>query len=482
MSLSRRGFFERTAVAGALSGAWARGQSVLQSGRPNILYVIQEDIGPNHGCYGEPLVKTPNVGRLAAQGMRFTNMFCTGPVCSASRSALMSGRYQNNIGAHNHRTWEWHKQTLPAPARHISEWFRDAGYFTCNLQPERGKRKPLNGAGGSGNVDLNFLRNGANKDHFFDGIDWKERKTGQPFFAHITIIETHKGDGWTVARQQPKSELVDPAKLKLGAYYPDSPMARDEYANYLDALHLSDGYVGQLLQRLEDEGLARNTVVVLSSDHGRLFRGKQFLYDGGMRIPLIVRFPDDRSAGAVDKRLVSGVDLAPTLLGFAGIRPPSGAMQGQDIFGPAYQPRTHVFAARDRMDTSIDRMRAVRTDRYKYIRNYFPMIPYMQHNEYKEKNYPTWNLVKEWARQGKLNREQALFASAEKPLEELFDIQADPDEVHNLALDRGHKPELDRLRGLVDGFVAENDARVRFEDPLDIYRGYYGRLPEDPVQ
>ncbi len=480
MSLSRRGFFEKAAVASALGGAWAGAQSGPPSGRPNILYIIQEDIGPNHACYGEPLVKTPNVDRLAAHGMRFTNTFCTGPVCSASRSALMSGRYQNNIGAHNHRTWEWHKRPLPAPAGHISEWFRNAGYFTCNLQPERGKRKPLNGAGGSGKVDLNFVLNGANKDNFFDGSDWKERKAGQPFFAHITIMETHKGGGWTLARQQPKSELVDPEKLKLGVYYPDSPVARDEYANYLDALHLSDGYVGQLLQRLEDEGLARNTVVVLSSDHGPLFRGKQFLYDGGMRIPLIVRLPDGRPAGAVDNRLVSGIDVAPTLLGFAGIHPPAGAMQGQDIFGPSYQPRTHVFAARDRMDTSIDRMRAVRTDRYKYIRNYFPMIPYMQHNEYKEQNYPTWNLVKDWARQGKLTKEQSLFAAAEKPIEELFDIQADLDEVRNLAGDPQHRDTLKRLRGLVDGFVDENDRLVNFEDPVDVYRGYYQHLPEDP--
>ena len=182
----------------------------------------------------------------------------------------------------------------------------------------------------------------------------------------------------------------------------------------------------------------------------------------------------------MDNRLVSGIDVAPTLLGFAGIRPPSGAMQGQDIFGPAYQPRTHVFAARDRMDTSIDRMRAVRTDRYKYIRNYFPMIPYMQHNEYKEQNYPTWNLVKDWAKQGKLTKEQALFAAAEKPMEELFDLQADPDEVRNLAGDPQHRDTLKRLRSLVDGFVDENDRLVKFEDPVDIYRGYYKHLPEDP--
>src|SRR5262249_11655926 len=163
-----------------------------------------------------------------------------------------------------------------------------------------------------------------------------------------------------------------PEKLKLASYYPDSPIARDEYANYLDAIHLSDGYVGQLLSRLEKEGLAKNTIVVMSSDHGPLFRGKQFLYDGGIHIPLMIRFPDRRGAGTVNEDLVSGIDLAPTMLGLAGIRPPIGAMQGQDLFSPDYRPRSCIFAARDRMDISIDRMRAVRTKRYKYIRNYFP--------------------------------------------------------------------------------------------------------------
>ena len=133
------------------------------------------------------------------------------------------------------------------------------------------------------------------------------------------------------------------------------------------------------------------------------------------------------------------------------------------------------------MDTSIDRMRAVRTKQFKYIRNYCPGTPYMQTNEYKEKEYPTWNLVKALAKQGKLNREQALFASAEKPIEELYDVIADPDEVHNLARSSAYKKTLNELRTLVDGFVAENDKRVQFEDPLDIYRGYHKRLPEDPA-
>jgi arylsulfatase A-like enzyme len=474
MQLSRRGFM------GGAAGVAAGARQAAAAGRPNVLYIIQEDMGPQAACYGEPLVRTPHTDRFAGQGILFRNTYGTGPVCSASRSALMTGRYQNNIGAHNHRTWEWNKRPLPAPARHISEWFREAGYFTCNLGAGKAAKKAggSSGSAGAGKIDVNFYLNGPEKSKFFDGSGWNERPPGQPFFAHITIMETHKGVGWKIARERPRSELVDPEKVKLAAYYPDSPIARDEYANYLDAIQLSDGYLGELLERLDREGLAKDTVVVLSADHGPLFRGKQFLYDGGIHIPLIVRFPDGRSAGTVDDRLVSGIDLAPTMLGLAGIRPPEGAMQGQDIFGPGYKERTHIFAARDRMDTSVDRMRAVRTQRHKYIRNYLPAIPYMQANEYKEKNYPTWNLVKEWAKQGKLNQAQALFASPVKPIEELFDVRADPDEVHNLALDPAHKQILAQMRSLVDGFVAENDARVTFEDPLDIYRGYWRRLPE----
>ena len=487
MPISRRDLFGKG--VGALGALTTVASGAAQSGageRLNVLYVILEDTGPNFGCYGEPLARTPNIDHFAGQGTRFTRAFCTAPVCSASRSALMSGRYQANIGAHNHRTWDWHKKPLAAPAAHISDWFRDAGYFTCNLQPPPGERKGVNGAAGAGKVDLNFHSTRPDQSVFFDGYDWNQRQAGQPFFAHITIIETHKGPGWKIARQRPKSELADPDKLKLASYYPDSPVARDEYANYLDAISLSDGYLGQLLARLAAEGLAKNTVVVLSSDHGPLFRGKQFLYDGGVHIPLIVRFPDGRapaghSPGSVDDRFVSGIDIAPTLLGFAGIRPPAGAMQGQDILGDSYRPRTHIFTARDRMDTSVDRMRSVRNSQFKYIRNYLPGTPYMQHNEYKEQNYPTWNLVKEWAKQGKLTTEQALFAASGKPIEELFDVRADPDEVRNLAGDPKYRDTLKQLRGLVDGFVAENDSLVNFEDPVDVSRGFYKRLPEDPA-
>lgn len=494
--LTRREFLTKSAVLGAATmpllaakagqdapqGAPAQPTLRPMSRRPNVLYVILEDIGPNLGCYGEPLVKTPTLDAIAAQGIRFANVFCTAPVCSVSRSALMSGCYPIATGAHHHRTWPWHRRPLPAPAQHLCDWFRAAGYFTCNLQPGEGKGGGLNGAKGAGKLDLNFTVNGPKPGDPFDGTDWNQRATDQPFFAHVTIIESHTGGGWKLARQRPASELVDPNQLKLPPYYPDHPTARDDYANYLDALHLVDGYVAQLLARLDQEGLAKDTVVVISSDHGPLFRGKQFLYDNGLRIPLLVRFPDGRGAGTVDERLVSGVDLTPTLLGFGGIGLPEGATHGRDLFFPAVPPRRHVFAARDRMDESSDRMRAVRTERFKYIRNYFPMIPYMQYNAYKERSYPTWNLVKQLAKEGKLSPEAALFAADRKPIEELYDTHADPHELRNLALDPAHRETLKELRQLVDGWVRDtNDQGAQGEDPVDIFRGYNGYLPGDPV-
>ena len=450
---------------------------------PNILLILAEDIGPDLACYGTPLVRTPNLDALAARGVRYQNFFTTAPVCSTSRSALMTGMYQTTIGAHQHRTWQWNKQPLPPGVHMITDYFRAAGYFTCNLAPDaradKGakKQKGPSGSRGAGKTDFNFLT----PRPPFDGNNWNQRARGQPFFAQITIQETHKGPGWPLARQVFGKDCIPPDKVKLPPYYPDHPVARDEYANYLDAIMLMDRYVGELLARLEADGLAKNTIVAFMGDNGQcLFRSKQFLYDGGLHLPLLIAWPDRRRAGSVDDRLISHIDLSAALIGMAGIKP-LPAMQGRDFLDPATPRRAHVFAARDRMDESTDRMRAVRTARFKYIRNYFPAIPYQQHNAYKERSYPTWNLVKELAHEGKLTPEAALFTSATKPIEELFDLQADPHEVKNLAGDPAHTATLKELRGLVDAWVRDTkDQGVYNEDPLDIYRGYNGRLPEDP--
>ena len=445
------------------------------AGRPNILFILAEDIGPDLSCYGTPLIRTPTLDALAARGVRYQNCFTTAPVCSTSRTAMMTGMYQTTIGAHNHRTWQWNKKPLPPGVRTITDYFRDAGYFTCNLSPgpreraEQGARKTA-GASGAGKTDFNFI-----VEKPFDGNDWTQRAAGQPFFAQITITESHKGPGWPLARQVLGNRRIDPTKLKLPPYYPDHPVARDEYANYLDAIMLVDGFVGELLARLEKDGLAQNTIVIFIGDNGQcLFRSKQFLYDGGIHIPLLIAWPDRRRAGQVDERLVSSIDLSATMLGMAGIKP-GPVMQGRDIFDAAVPPRQQIFAARDRMDVSTDRMRAVRTARFKYIRNYLPAIPYMQFNAYKEAQYPTWNLVKQLAKEGKLTPEAALFAADRKPIEELFDLSADPHEVKNLAAEPQHADTLKEMRKLLDDWVVETkDQGWMMEDPLDIMRGYNG--------
>ncbi len=489
MSLNRRQFLIHslavagtTAAARQMRGALPPSVPKAAPGSPNVLFILAEDIGPQLSCYGEPLIRTPHLDRLAARGTRFTHCFTTAPVCSASRSALMTGMYATSIGAHNHRTWPWRKQALPDGVFTLTDYFRAAGYFTCNCAPAQTKlRDPKTGerlptaAAGSGKTDFNFV-----SEKPFDGFDWNQRSPGQPFFAQLTLNESHKGIGWPLARKTLGARCVPPERVKLPPYYPDHPVARDEYANYLDAIMLVDGYVGEIMARLEREGLATNTVVVFMGDNGQcLFRGKQFLYDGGIHVPLIVAWPDGRRAGDVDDRLVSGIDLTAILLGLAGIKP-GPVMQGRNLLDPAVEPRQHVFAARDRMDVSTDRMRCVRTHRWKYIRNFLPMVPYMQHNAYKERSYPTWSLVKSLAKQGGLSPAASLFAADRKPIEELYDTRADPHEVNNLAADPAHAPRLRELRALVDDWtVRTGDRGATMEDPLDIYRGYWGRLPDE---
>lgn len=435
--------------------------------QPNILWILAEDISPQLACYGEPLVQTPHLDRLAAEGTRFTRAYTTAPVCSASRSALITGQYQISFGAHNHRTYD--KKPLRAPVRLVTDRLREAGYFTvlsARSANKKENREP--GSKGSGKTDFNFE---AKKP--FDGFDWSQRPQGRPFFAQLSIQESHKGYGWPLARKV--TQRIDAAKLKLPLYYPDHAVARDEYANYLEAIQLADRYVGEVLARLEQEGLAENTLVFFLGDNGScLFRGKQFLYEGGIQVPLIVRGPGV-ARGAVRNDLISSLDVTAATIAAAGLAVPE-TLHGQDMLAAGLKPRTRMYAARDRCDTAIERMRCVVDERYKYIRNFLPGIPYMQPNPYKEREYPTWNLVKKLNAEGKLTPEQALFAAPFKPVEELYDLETDPHEVRNLAEDKQHQARLLAMRGELDRWLAEvGDEGARMEDPVPIYENYFGR-------
>jgi N-sulfoglucosamine sulfohydrolase len=427
--------------------------------RPNILWILSEDISPELSCYSDPAVQTPNLDKLAAQGIRFTNAFTTGPVCSASRSAMITGMFQTSIGAHNHRSHRDDGYTLPAPVRLITEYFRQAGYFTANV------KTAAPGVAGSGKTDFNFQFK-----HAFDGSDWDQRKPGQPFFAQLSISITHRGAHW---KNLPKKleNPVDPAAVGLPPYYPDHPVAREDWATYLDSIEVMDGYMGKILKRLDDEGLADNTVIIFIGDHGRCHvRGKQWLYDGGIHIPLLVRWPAKIRAGQVCDDLVSAIDISATVLKVAGIEPPK-YMEGKVFLSPDakgfWRPvaqHDYIIAARDRCDETIDHIRCVRTKRYKYIRNFLPDRPYTQPNAYKEQNYPMLNLMKKLYAQGKLTPVQTLFMAPRKPVEELYDLTADPWEINNLATSPEHQQTLKRMRAILDRWIRETGDKGQFPE------------------
>lgn len=378
--------------------------------RPNILWITIEDWGPDLSCYGMPGIQTPHVDKLATEGIRYQWAFTTSPVCSTSRSAMMTGFHQNYIGANQHR--EYDKQPLPHGIKPIPHLMKDAGYFTALM---------------SYKTDCNFLPD--SKDELFEGTDWNQRSDGQPFFARVTFGGTHRK--WLRDPKRP----IDPKDVVLPPYYADTEFIRRDWANGLEQMQLVDREVGELLERLEDEGLADNTIVFFIGDHGRChIRGKQFLYDGGIRIPMIMRWPGKVEAGQVNTDLVMSLDICQTILDAAGVTPPV-PLHGTNLLSDEISQRQYVFAARDKMDETHDAMRAIRSHEFKLILNLMPERPWCQYNKYKEGSYPPLAEMNVLHMQGKLTPEQAAFFAPTKPEIELFDLRVDPHEVNNVADD-----------------------------------------------
>ncbi len=419
--------------------------------RPNILWIIGDDLCPDLGCYGTPLVRTPNIDRLAGEGVRYTNAFTTAPVCSPSRSALITGMYQTSIGAHHHRSNR--ERPLPPSIRLITDYFRQAGYFCCNGNGLSDSRP--------GKTDFNFKM----PDRVFDGTDWSQREQGQPFFAQVQLFEPHR------PFQRDPEHPIDPDAVKIPDCYPDHPLARQDWALYLESIQILDRKVGQALRRIDEEGLTENTVVFFFGDNGRPHvRDKQFLYDGGVRVPLLIRWPGELAAGTVCDDLVSAVDFGPTCMSLVGIVPPD-YMEGQLFLGTEAETRDHIFAARDRCDETEDRIRSVYDGRHRYIRNFHPQRPYSQPNAYKKVEYPVWTLMELLHSQGALAPGPACFMAAARPEEELYDLRDDPNEVHNLADDAQHRPVLEKLRGALEQWIDETgDLGATPEAPEEVAR------------
>ncbi|MBN1997043.1 sulfatase [candidate division KSB1 bacterium] len=449
-SSTRRRFLKTAAAALAGTGSMFYISRCGPQKPLNILWLISEDTSPDIGCYGNPLVKTPNLDRLAAEGIRYTNVYATCPVCSPSRSAFMTGMYQTFTGAHQHRTRD--KQPLPDPVKVITHYFRRAGYFTANVT------EPAEGISGTGKTDWNFIPG----EEPFDGTDWNQRTEGQPFFAQVNFQLTHR------EFQRDPENPIDPAGVELPPYYPDHPITRRDWANYLESLQVLDRQIGAVLKRLEDEGLLDNTAVFYFGDHGRcMVRGKQWLYDGGIRIPLFIRLPKKNRAGRVDDNMISMIDLGPTAMRLAGITPPEH-LQGRPFLGGRIKSRKYIISARDRCDETDDRIRCVRTKQYKYIRNFFPERPYTQFNAYKTNQYPLISLLPVLHKQGKLTPVQERWLAPQRPGEELYDVSADPHEIDNLAEKPEHAKVLNKMRSILDDWIEKTGDMGEKEEPDDV--------------
>jgi arylsulfatase A-like enzyme len=361
---------------------------------------------------------------------------------------MITGMYQTTIGAHHHRSGRGSEKIhLPAGVEPVPALFQRAGYFTCNGDyPAKAKRV--------GKTDYNFEWD----PKMYDDSDWAERKPGQPFFAQLQLWggKNRNDDGRWYQNVAPKAlgTLTKPDDVSLPPYYPRDPFVLEDWAQYLDCIRLCDKQVGEILQRLETEVILDQTLIILLGDNGiSHVRGKQFLYDEGIRTPFIVRGPGIER-GAVRSDLIEHIDMAATSLAWSGLAVPTW-MQGRDIFAKDHAKRDAVFAARDRCGETVDRIRSVRNEQFKYIRNFYPQRPMLQPNDYKDTK-PFMPRLRELHAQGRLNalQEELLF-SPTRPREELYDVQADPFETRNLADDPQFRSTLETLRVRLDRWMLE---------------------------
>ena len=434
-----------------------------QTKRPNIVWIIPDDMSANFSCYGETAIETPNVDQLASRGVKFENAFVTAPVCSTCRSAFITGMYQTTIGAHHHRSGRGElKIRLPQGIELVPKLFQDAGYYTSITGWPMNVRL--------GKTDYNFEWD----ETVYDGSNWSERKDGQPFFAQIqTKGGKRRGkdsDGWESVSSAAEKQLgsrTSTDAVRLPPYYPNHPDIVRDWAAYLDSVRMTDAMVGDVIARLEKEGILENTIVVFMTDHGISHgRGKQFMYDEGLHVPLVIAGPGIES-GTIRDDVVEHIDIAALSLAAAGISIPD-SMQARDILANDYVPRDAAFAARDRCDETVDHMRAVRTKDFKYIRNFLPNRPYLQPCAYKDAK-AILIALREYHAAGKLNEVQELLFREVRPSEELYAVNDDPHEINNLADDPNYAEKLKELRGRLDQWMQETDDKGRQPESTEMF-------------
>lgn len=439
---------------------------------PNILWIYIEDTNAWMSCYGDKTISTPNIDELASKGVLFDRAYMTSGVCSPTRSGIITGMFQTSIGAHEHYSsfsmWRGDTMEIWDPnhlgVRTIPEIFKSAGYYTFN----------------QGKEHYNFVYE---SDKLYDksdkrmnfqgavnGSEWSDCPEGQPFFGQIQLIG---------GKFRNAPEVVKPEDVEVMPYYPDHPSIRKNIAKHYNTILKLDEMLGEIIGKLKEDGHYENTVVFFFSDHGcDLPRHKQFLYEGGIRVPLIVSGPRIAES-EIRKDLVSSLDISATSLAIAGIDIPNN-LHGNNFFSENFE-RDFVVAARDRCDYSIDRIRTVVTERYKYIRNFMTDKPYMQPQYRDDREY--MKVCRRLYAEGKLDEVQSKLWSENRPAEELYDLVNDPYETNNLvhSFEREHQMELAKHRDILYKWILETDDQGRFPETDEALNAVIDRWEDKAV-
>ena len=420
---------------------------------PNIIWLVAEDQSPEFfPIYGNSTVELPIIESLAKDGILFNNAYTPAPVCAPARSAIITGLYPSTLGTHNMRTYNSYKKEnqpsigipsyspiLPDGVKMFPEYLRKIGYYTSNNSKE----------------DYNFKKTDGVWDDSSSNAHWKNRAPGQPFFAVFNFGISHESQIW---EQGSNDILVDQNLVPIPPVFPDTPKIRKDIAvNYSNLIRL-DKKIGKIISQLKQEGLYEKSIIFFYGDHGGPFpRYKRSLYETGIKVPLVIKFPNSKFAGTENNDFISFIDYAPSILSIVGIKPPD-VMQGKAKFGKfkASSKSSYIFAASDRFDEKVDRLRAVRYKNFKYIRNFNPKISNAIPVLYREQMPMMKELNKLW-KENLLLKDHRLWFETPKTKEELYDLTKDPYELNNLADKISLKDTLFFLREVLDQWIIDTN-------------------------
>ena len=430
--------------------------------RPNIVWIVAEDMSDNFPSFGDSTITTPHLSRLAEEGICYDQFFTPAAVCAPARSAIATGMYPTHLGSNHMRTGPWYSSKVPQSVieayakralpegldayeaippigvKMMSEILREKGYYCTNNSKE----------------DYQFRKSLMAWDESSSTAHWKNRAEGQPFFSIFNIGVTHESQIW--ARAEDSLWVDVDLNVPVPPYLPDTEVGRNDIRRMYSNIKMMDARVGEIIQELEDEGLLDETIIFWYTDHGGpLPRQKRLLHDSGIKVPMIIRFPNTENANTRNDDLISFIDLAPTVLSLAGIEP-SDKLDGKAFLGSYKREEAaqYIFAAADRFDETYDKNRAVRDKRYKYIRYFEPDKPMFLHVNYRDQ-MPIMQELYRLRDNGQLTDEQKLWFRKKKPIEELFDTKNDPHEVNDLAQNPEYTEKLEELRSALAKWMEE---------------------------